>query len=323
MSRSTNAWPGLLLLLMLVCTAASAQDYPARPLKLVVPYPPGASADLLGRTVAQKMSQSLGQPVVVDNRAGASGNIGTEFVAKAPPDGYTFMIGTDATHGGNMHLLANPPFHPVRDFTALTEAVGNPLVLVVNPALPVTTVRELVDYCRGSNARCAYGSSGTGSPHHLAGELLRQTSGVSMVHVAYRGGAPAVTDLLGNQIPMVFSSLVTVLPHIRAGRLRAIAVTSARRYPGLPDVPAIAETYAGFEMNSWLGFFAPANLPPPLARRLSDEIVKALRQPDTRASMDDNALQVVAGSPADFARQVASDFQQRGQLIKAAGIAPE
>ncbi len=321
MSRSLRAWLGMAL--VLACAAASAQDYPVRALKLVVPYPPGASADLLGRTVAQKMSQSLGQPVVVDNRAGASGNIGSEFVAKAAPDGYTFMIGTDATHAGNMHLLANPPFNPLRDFTALTLAVGNPLVLVVHPSLPATSVRELVDYCRAGNARCAYGSSGTGSPHHLAGELLRQTSGVSLVHVAYRGGAPAVTDLLGNQIPMVFSSLVTVLPHIRAGRLRAIAVTSAKRYPGLPDVPAVAETYAGFEMNSWLGFFAPANLPAPVAMRLTDEIVKALRLADTRASMDDNALQVIAGSSADFARQVAGDFQQRGQLIKAAGIAPE
>ena len=202
------------LLVALVSWASTplvlAQDYPNKALRLVVAYPPGASSDALARSVAQKMAQSMGQPVVVDNRAGASGNIGTEYVAKQAGDGYTFMLGTDATHAANMHLTATPSFHPIRDFTPLTLAALNPIVLVVNRAVPARTLRELVDYGRANPDKIAYGSSGSGSPHHLAGELLKQVSGVPFLHVPYKGGAQAVTDVLGGQIPMVFSSLITV-----------------------------------------------------------------------------------------------------------------
>ena len=312
------------LLVALVSWASTppvlAQDYPNKALRLVVAYPPGASSDALARSVAQKMAQSLGQPVVVDNRAGASGNIGTEHVAKQAADGYTFMLGTDATHAANMHLTATPSFHPIRDFTPLTLAALNPIVLVVNPAVPARTLRELVDYGRANPDKIAYGSSGSGSPHHLAGELLRQVSGVPFLHVPYKGGAQAVTDVLGGQIPMVFSSLITVLPHIRSGKLRAIALTQATRYAGLPEVPTFAETLPGFEMNSWLGFFAPAGLPEAVARRLNEELVKALRDPEVQPRLDAGGLIVTTLSPADFAAMVRKEYEQRGRLISAAGV---
>ena len=312
------------LLVALVSWASTppvlAQDYPNKALRLVVAYPPGASSDALARSVAQKMAQSMGQPVVVDNRAGASGNIGTEYVAKQAGDGYTFMLGTDATHAANMHLTATPSFHPIRDFTPLTLAALNPIVLVVNPAVPARTLRELVDYGRANPDKIAYGSSGSGSPHHLAGELLKQVSGVPFLHVPYKGGAQAVTDVLGGQIPMVFSSLITVLPHIRSGKLRAIAVTQATRYAGLPEVPTFAETLPGFEMNSWLGFFAPAGLPEAVTRRLNEELIKALRDPEVQPRLDAGGLIVATLSPADFAAMVRKEYEQRGRLISAAAV---
>ena len=312
------------LLVALVSWASTplvlAQDYPNKALRLVVAYPPGASSDALARSVAQKMSQNMGQPIVVDNRAGASGNIGTEYVAKQAGDGYTFMLGTDATHAANMHLTATPSFHPIRDFTPLTLAALNPIVLVVNPAVPARTLRELVDYGRANPDKIAYGSSGSGSPHHLAGELLKQVSGVPFLHVPYKGGAQAVTDVLGGQIPMVFSSLITVLPHIRSGKLRAIALTQATRYAGLPEVPTFAETLPGFEMNSWLGFFAPAGLPEAVTRRLNEELVKALRDPEVQPRLDAGGLIVTTLSPTDFAAMVRKEYEQRGRLISAAGV---
>ena len=312
------------LLVALVSWASTplvlAQDYPNKALRLVVAYPPGASSDALARSVAQKMSQNLGQPIVVDNRAGASGNIGTEHVAKQAADGYTFMLGTDATHAANMHLTATPSFHPIRDFTPLTLAALNPIVLVVNPAVPARTLRELVDYGRANPDKIAYGSSGSGSPHHLAGELLKLVSGVPFLHVPYKGGAQAVTDVLGGQIPMVFSSLITVLPHIRSGKLRAIAVTQATRYAGLPEVPTFAETLPGFEMNSWLGFFAPAGLPEAVTRRLNEELIKALRDPEVQPRLDAGGLIVATLSPADFAAMVRKEYEQRGRLISAAAV---
>jgi tripartite-type tricarboxylate transporter receptor subunit TctC len=311
------------LTLVLASGVGAQPEYPNKPLRMVVPYPPGASTDSLGRIVAQKISVSLGQPVVVDNRGGASGNIGSDFVAKSAADGYTLMVGTDATHTANLFLTAAPTFHPVKDFTALTQAVANPIVLVVHPGIPAKNLAELIAYCKQHPDQLAYGSSGTGSPHHLAGELLKQLTGVPFVHVAYRGGGPAVTDLLGGQIPMVFSSLITVLPHIKSGKLKAIGFTQSSRYPGLPQVPTFAETLPGFEMNSWLGFFAPAKLPPAVTKRLQSELVKALRDNEVSAKLDSMGLMVVANSAEDFAEQVRKELEQRGKLIQQAGIKPE
>jgi tripartite-type tricarboxylate transporter receptor subunit TctC len=307
----------------LVAASVQAQSYPEKPLRLVVPYPPGASTDILGRMVAQKLSESMGRQVIVDNRGGASGNIGTEFVAKSAPDGYTFQLGTDATHGTNMSLVAAPPFHPVKDFTPLSLAAFNPIVLVVHPSLPANNLRELIAYVKANPSKSAYGSSGNGSPHHLAGEMLRQRTGVEFTHVSYRGGAPALNDLLGGQISMVFSSLITALPHIHAGKLRAIALTQSTRYDALPELPTMAETLEGFDMPSWLAFLAPANLPAPIAKRLSDELIKALREPDVSARLNASGLSVVASTPAQLAAQIRKDFEARGKIIREVGIKGE
>ena len=309
--------------LALLSLGALAQEFPSKPLRLIVPYPPGASTDILGRLVAQKVSASVGQPIVVENRGGASGTIGSAYVAKQPGDGYTFMIGTDATHTTNSYLSKDFPYDPIRDFTPLTAAAGNVIILVVPPSFPVHTVKELIDYAKKNPGKLAFGSSGAGSPHHLAGELLGQMTGTQLVHIAYKGGGPAVTDALGGQIPMLFASLVSVMPYIQSGKLRAIAVTDSRRYPGLPDVPAIAETVPGFEMTSWLGFFAPAHVPQPIVKRLNQEIVKALNAPDSRSKMDAAGLVVIGNTPEEFAAMVRSDYEKRGKLIRAAGIKGE
>ncbi len=303
---------------------AAAQTWPDKPIRLVVPYPPGASTDAMGRIVGQAIGGPLGQTVVVDNKGGASGSIGSAEVARAAPDGYTFLLGTDATHTANYHLSANPPYHPVRDFTPLSIAALNPIVLVINPAVtPARTLPELMAYVKANPDKGAYGSSGNGSPHHLAGELLKLKSGAPLLHVPYKGGGPAVNDLLGGTVPMVFSSLITVLPHIKSGKLHAVAMTTEQRYADLPGVPTMAETYAGAVMNSWLGFFAPAKLPPAVTQRLSGEILKALQTPDVKAKLETAGMVVVALDPARSAAQVAREFEERGQLIKAAGVKVE
>ncbi len=304
-------------------TLASAQAWPDKPVKLIVPYPPGASTDALGRIIGQKVSAALGQPVVVDNRAGASGNIGTEALARASADGYTFGLGTDATHASNVHLVEKAPFQPLRDFTPLALAAMNPIVLVVHPSVPAANVTELVAYVKAHPDKAGYGSSGTGSPHHLAGELLRARTGAPFTHIPYKGGGPALNDVMGGQIPMLFASAITVMPHIQSGKLRAIAVTSTQRYDGLASVPTVAETLAGFEMPSWLAFFGPANLPEPVARRLSDEIVKALRDPEVKAKLTQSGLVVVAGGPAELAAVQRKDHDLKGRLIREANVKPE
>jgi tripartite-type tricarboxylate transporter receptor subunit TctC len=301
--------------------AARAQPaWPSKPLKMIVPNPPGGSSDVLGRVVAQKLSVQLGQPVVVENRGGASGNIGTEALAKSAPDGYTIGVGTDATHASNVHLIANPPFNPLTDFTPLALAALNPIVLVVHPSVPATNLKELLAYVQANPAKAGYGSSGNGSPHHLAGELLRVRTGAGFTHVPYRGGGPALVDLLGGQIGLLFASAIVVAPHIKEGRARAIAVTRAERYEGLPSVPTFAETIPGFEMPSWLAFYAPASLPAALSKRLSEELLKVLTDPEVTAKLIAGGLQVAAQGPQELSALQRKDYELKGRLIRDAGI---
>ncbi len=309
------------VMLALSTSVLAASQYPDKTIRLVVPYPPGASTDATARLVGQKVSELLGQPVIVDNRSGASGNIGTEHVARQPADGYTFMLGTDATHATNYSLVDNPPFHPIDDFTPLALVALNPVVLAVNPEVPATTLDEYIEAVREGKIPNTYGSSGVGSPHHLSGELLQRRAGVPLVHVPYRGGGPALTDALGGQIPALFSSAITVIPHVESGKLRALAVTDAERYAGLPDVPTIAETYEGFVMPSWLGFFAPAGLPEPVAERLGGALRQALADPEIREKLAAGGLVVPTDTgPAALAELQRRDMQTKGNLIKEAGI---
>jgi tripartite-type tricarboxylate transporter receptor subunit TctC len=306
-----------------LAAAAVAQPYPHKPIKLVVPYPPGASTDVVARLVGQKVGEDLGQPVIVENRGGASGNIGSDSVAKAAPDGYTFLLATDATHSSNAYLFKNFPFDVIKDVTPITLAAKNIIVLVAHPSFPPNNVRELIDYAKKHPGALSYGSAGQGSPHHLAGAMLNQMAGIDLMHVPYKGGGPAATDVLGGQIPIIFSSLVTVSQQIQAGKLKVLGVTEKTRHAGLPDVPAIAETLPGFEMSSWLGFFGPPNLPAPILAKLHDAIVKALATPEVSAKLNAAGLLVVGNTPQQFAAQQKSDYDKRGALIKAIGIQPE
>lgn len=311
------------LMLLSVAPPSQAQPYPSRTIKIVVPYPPGAATDTTARLVATKLTESMGQQVIVENRPGASGNIGSDFVAKSPADGYTFLMANDATHGTNVHLAKNFPYDPVKDFTPLTAAAANIIVLVAHPSVPARNMAELIEHMKKNAGKLAFASSGNGSPHHLAGEMLKQLAGVDIIHVPYKGGGVAVTDLLGGQVPLMFSSLVTVSQHVKSGKVRAFGVIESTRYSGMPDVPTIGETVKGFELASWLAFFAPAGLPQPIQARLSGEIVKALNAPDVKAKLEPSGLVVLGSTPEQLGAMVRSEVEKRGRLVKAAGIQPE
>ena len=301
-----------------------AQAWPSKSIRLVVPYPPGGSTDLLARTIAQKVGESLGQQIIVDNRAGAGGMLGSDIVARSAPDGYTILLGTGATHGLTLLLSKTIPYDPVKDFTAITAAVEVPIILCINPSIPATTARELVDWAKINPGKLAYGSSGTGSPHHLSGELFKQVSGIDMVHVPYKGAAPAVQDLIGNQIPAVFTTLSTALPHIRGGKIRAVGFVEAKRQPSVPEIPTIGESLPGYVMPaSWLGFFGPAGLPEAILKRFNAEIVKAVQSPDLRMRLEAAGMPVVGTSAEEFARMVKDDIETFRRIVTAAGIKPE
>ncbi|WP_298236413.1 tripartite tricarboxylate transporter substrate binding protein [uncultured Azohydromonas sp.] len=327
MSSTTLRRRGALALLaslpLLAARGALAQGYPYRPIHLVVPYAPGAAADQLARVLARPLAQALGQPVVIDNRAGAGGTLGADMVAKASADGYTLLLGTDATQATNLHLTRKFPYDPLRHFTPLASAAFNPIVLLVHPSLPVHSLAELIQYAKAHPRALSYGSSGLGTPHHLAGELLNERAGIAMLHVPYKGGAPAMSDLLGGSINVLFASLATALPHIRNGQVRALAVTQAQRLSGLPQVPTIAETLPGYVLAGWLGFFAPAGLPAPIQARLHTEINKALADETVRSALEQAGLVPSGGTPQALAELVREELATRGRLVKAAGIEPE
>ena len=303
---------------------AFAQAWPSKPIRLVVPYPPGGSTDLLARTIGVKVGEALGQQIVVDNRAGAGGMLGSDIVARSAPDGYTILLGTGASHGLTLLLSKSVPYDPVKDFTAITAAVEVPIILCVHPSIPGATAKDIIDWAKKNPGKLSYGSSGTGSPHHLSGELLKQISGADMVHVPYKGAAPAVQDLMGNQIPAVFTTLSTALPHIKGGKIRAIGFVEAKRQQSVPEIPTIGESVPGYVMPaSWLGFFAPAGLPDAILKRLNAEIVKAVQSPDVRAKLETAGMPVVGTSSEEFARMVRDDIETFRRIVTAAGIKPE
>ena len=299
---------------------AQAPTYPTKPIRLVVPFPPGGATDILARDVAQKLTESWGQAVVVDNRPGAGANIGTELVAKSAPDGYTLLMGTVGTHAINPSLYAKLPYDHVKDFAPVILVAGVPNVLVVNPALPVNSVAELIAYAKANPGKLNFASSGSGTSIHLSGELFKVMAGVEMVHVPYKGSAPAVQDLIGGQVQLMFDNLPPSLPQIKAGKLRALAVTSAARAPALPDVPTMAEAgLPGFEASSWFGILAPTGTPPAIVAKLNAEIAKWLATPEAKEKLAKQGANAAGGSPEDFAKHIAAETAKWAKVVKDSG----
>ena len=264
-------------------TSALAQAYPTKPVTIIVPFAAGGTTDILARIIGQALTAELGQSVVVDNRAGAGGNIGGQAAAKATPDGHTLFMGTVGTHAINASLYKKMPFDPVKDFAPLTRVANVPNLLVANPAQPYKSVKDLIAYAKANPGKVNFGSSGNGSSIHLSGELFKSLAKVDMQHVPYKGSAPAVTDLLGNQIGIMFDNMPSAIQHVRSGKLAPLAVTTAKRSPELPNVPTIAEAgVPGYEATSWFGMFAPAGTPAPVLAKLNAAIVKVLAQPDVK-----------------------------------------
>lgn len=317
---------------MLLCSALAivfapcigAQDYPAKPLRLVVPFPPGGAADVLGRTLGQQVAPGLGQAVVVDNKPGAGTAIGARDVASAPPDGYTVLLGTVSSHAMNPLIRANVGYDPIRDFAPVTAVASIPFVLVVSPSLPVTSIREFLALARREPGKLTFSSAGIGTSNHLAGELLKAMAGVDLVHVPYKGSAPALADLLAGRVSAMFDLLLTATKHVQAGSLRPLAVTSRLRSPLMPEVPTFMETgLADYEVTAWFGIFAPAGTPRAVIERLASEFGKALRSPEVARRLEGLGAEALAGSPDQFAQFVSAEFEKWGRVIRTAKIRAE
>jgi len=308
--------------LAFTAACAAAQGYPAKPVRFVVPYAPGGSTDTLARTIGVKLTDLLGQQVVVDNRPGASGNIGMDIVAHALPDGYTIVLGYIANLAIDPSLYAKMPYDPVRDFAPITELASSPNVLVAHPSVPVTSFKDLL--VKAKQGQFNFASAGVGSVGHLTGELLNQMAGIRMVHVPYKGSGQAVTDLLGGHVQLMFSGFSSTLPHIKAGRLRALAVTGAKRSPAAPDVPTIAESgFPGFEATAWYGVLAPAKTPKPVVSRLHNEIVKVLQEPDVKNRLTGLGFEIVGSTPEQFSAYIKSEITKWAKAVKASGAKPD
>ena len=304
--------------------SALAQNYPTRVVRIVVPQAPGAQSELFARMLGQKLSESLGQSVINDPRPGAGGAIGAEVAARAAPDGYTLLFGTNSTHGSNPALYAKLPYDAVRDFAPIALTVGMPYVLSVHPSLPVTSLKQLIAFAKSMPGQLYYASAGNGSTHHLSGELLRSMARINIVHVPYKGGPPATAATVGGEVSMLFNTVGSVQPSVKSGRLRALAVTTTSRSGALPDVPTMAEAgLPGFQMQSWFGLLAPAGTPRPIISRLNAETNKALNTPEMKSAIATMGANVMSGSPEQFADHIKSEIGRIGEIVKAAGIKAE
>ena len=313
-----------LFCLFLASGSAAAQAWPSKPIRVIIPFVAGGSSDIVGRAIASKYQELLGQPGVVENRPGANGAIAAESVAKAEPDGHTILVGSIGVFSINSALFKDLRYHPVRDFAPITLAVTTPNVLVAKPELKAGSMKELVEFAKKNPGRLSYCSSGTGSSDHLTAELLKQMSGTFAVHVPYRGGAACQTDLMGNQVDYSFQNLGAVTNYIRGNRMKAFAVTSAARHPQLPNVPSVAE--AGFPelvVTSWQAAAAPAKTPREIVARLNDASVKALRSPDIHERMNQIGFDVVASTPEEFAKFMQQEVERWTKVVQRGGITPD
>jgi len=310
----------LLVIVLLFPLAVFAQEYPAKPIRLVVPFPVGGIADIYGRIVAIKLGESWGQPVVVENRTGAGGNIGADLVAKAAPDGYTIGIGSIGTHAVNPTLFSRMPYDAVNDFAPIAHLLEAEGLLVVHPSVPATTVRELIAYARANPGRLSFASAGMGTASHLAGELFKSMAKVEITHVPYKGNVPAITDLLAGQTSLIFATMPTVLPHVKAGKLRPLATIGAQRSAAAADLPTVSEAaLPGFEVTNWVGFFAPAKSPAEIVQRWNAETQKIMQAPEMQARLVNEGARFMPMTPAEFGAFVKNEIAKWAPVVKASG----
>ena len=315
---------GMAALAMCLSGAARAADnWPQKPITLIVPWAAGGSTDILARVLSEHLTRSLGQPVIVDNKPGASGNIGSAMVARARPDGYTLLVGSMSTHAMNPALMPNMPFRGVEDFTPLGLLAYVTNTMVVHPSVPANNVRELIAYAKANPGKLAYASAGPGSTNHLSAVLFEKMTGVQMLHVPYKGGAPAVVDTVAGQTQLLFSAGTQTLPHVKSGKLRLLAVTESKRSPLLPNVPTVAETVPGYELAVWYGAFGPKGMPADLTARLNREINAVMSLPEVKARMNAIGVETATSTPQQFGTILQRDADRYGKLIRELGIKGE
>jgi tripartite-type tricarboxylate transporter receptor subunit TctC len=310
-------------LLALAAFPALAQNYPGRPIRLIVPWPPTGTVDILGRTLGQKLAENMAQPVLVENRAGANGIIGSEAAAKSPPDGYTLVVDNVTGHAINATLQAKMPFDSLRDFAHVSLLAWVPDGIVSLPSLPAKNVQELIALAKAQPGKLTYASFGVGSSGHLAGELFKMMAGVNMLHVPYKGGGPAIADLLAGQVSIYYPVVPSVVPLVKANRLRLLAVTGAKRSSAMPEVPTVAESLPGFEASNWFGLMAPSGTPPDIVGRLNAEAHKALQAPDVREKLAALGFEIQTGTPQEFSALLRSETEKWAKVIKTSGVRAE
>ena len=310
------------VLLLALASGAMGQAYPAKPIRFVVPYVAGGAGDIFARVIGQKLFEALGQPVIVDNKPGANGIIGTDFVAKAPPDGYSIVMGNNAPFVLNPSLYPKLPYDSIRDFAPVTQGTYYAYVLVLNPSVPTKTIKELAAFARANPGKISYGSGGNGSAAHLAGLFLAKMTGTELTHIAYKGNAQSLAAVLGGDVSMTFDTLITSIPQLKAGKLRVLGWSGDRRAPQLPDVPTLDELgLKGFDVSSWQGILAPAGTPKPIVDRLYQETAKALKMPDVIERLGtQGGNELVGSSPQQFAALIKEEILKYGKVIKEAGI---
>ena len=314
----------LAAVLALAATVSSGQLYPSKPIRIIVPFPPGGAVDFYARVMQEPLSEALRQPVIIDNRAGASGMIGADVVAKAPPDGYTLLLGNIASLAINVGIYPKMAYDPAKDFTPIMHTVDVNYVLVVHPSVPANSVAELVAYAKANPGKLSYGSAGSGSMPHLSTELMKALAGVDLVHVPYKGGGPMVTDLLGGSVQLAIADQANLMPHVKTGKLRALGVASPKRSAIYPELPTIAESgFAGYEATAWQGLVGPAGMPPDVVRRLNQTLAKVMALPAVRERLISGGLDPVADTPEEFGRFIRSEISKWSKIAKDVGAKAE
>jgi tripartite-type tricarboxylate transporter receptor subunit TctC len=313
----------ILLIVLLAPLFALAQAYPNRPVRVVVTFPPGGTPDIYGRVMAAELQKMWGQPVVVENRTGAGGTIGTDSVAKAAPDGYTLLFAADATVTLAPAVIAKMPYDPLRDLTPIVNVTAGPFVLMANPAFPANTMAEFIALAKKEPGKIPYASSGAGGQQHLAMESVRTVAGIDVVHVPYKGFGQGVTDVLANQVPLIFGGITASISYTSSGKLKALGVTSPKRARALPNVPTIAETLPGFDITAWYGFLGPAKLPAEIVRKINADSRAIIARPDFQERLLKDGIEPVGNTPEQFAEEIKADIARWAKSVKAAGVKPE